>query len=97
MTKVNKQFIEKMQERLNEKEAEFTGELNYKNMALETLWYRAMESAKLLDITLAPDKDDVLARRVFREETRKELVDMGNFLWMLWERLGDDKAVIEDE
>lgn len=78
MTKVNKKFIEAMQKRLDEKEKIFTEKLNYKNMDLVYLRDNLIKAAINVDEGYVHEDD---------EKFKKELVDLANFCWMLWERL----------
>ena len=87
--KLNKNFRAACQARLDEKSPEYDGKdnpKNYKNMALDCLWYRLMEQTKLPEIVLG---QDLLVNKCFKEETKKELLDISNFCQMLWERLGE--------
>lgn len=56
------------------------------NVMWKTLWIRLMEQTKLPDVVLAPDSK--LINKCFKEATIKEIIDIANFCWMLWERLG---------
>jgi hypothetical protein len=92
MIEVNKDFIKAMQKRLDEKEKIYTGELSYKNMLPETLWFRITEQTKIPEVTLTPNEhQELLVKKVFKDETLKELVDIANLCWMLWERLEENK------
>lgn len=81
MTKVNEQFLEAMQKRLNEKEGVFVGGLNYKNISVYGLSKLIFEDANILGWKTEP------WRTMHSDDMKKLCVDISNRCWMLWERL----------
>jgi HD-like signal output (HDOD) protein len=79
-TKVNEKFIGAMQKRLEEKDKIYKGKLNYKSMAAWRLDERLNETIKAYEKTEFASK-----------ECMKKLVDIANFCWMTWERLGGNQ------
>ena len=87
MTEVNKDFIKAMQVRLDEKDPIYTGKKNYKNMDIGALIDRLDETIK--------DMDSVHCT----QDYLKELVDVANFLWMIWESVKEgrlNKGIVDD-
>lgn len=84
-TKVNKEFLAAMQERLDEKEDVFTGVLNYKEMTLYQLIGRLNEAGDKLLVLYKDEPNDT--------KLREKLIDLANFCWMLWERLGEPEKL----
>lgn len=78
MTNINKDFIKAMQERLDEKEKIYTGKKNYKNMSLERLSDR-------IGSTIGDFWRKFYCHK--NTQVKKELIDLANFCWMLWEKI----------
>jgi len=82
MTKVNKQFIEAMQKRIDGKPAEYDGAdnpKNYKNMSEYELSRLIKKDAEQLFHNVLSNPDKFIAM--------EQCIDIANRCWMLWERL----------
>jgi hypothetical protein len=80
MTKVNQDFIKAMQLRLDMKDGIYKDKKNYKNMHIGALISRLNKT--ILNMNSVYHEEDYL----------KELVDVANFCWMIWERVKESEV-----
>ena len=73
-------FAVEMEKRMAEKDKEFIGKNNYKNMKMSKLLKRWLTAGQLVTRFIQEGTD---------EFARKKLVDTANFCMMLFERMGE--------
>ena len=83
---INKNFIKEMEIRLETKEGIKT---DYRDrfVTLRALWQSLKENASIPDSVI--EKESLRRNRVFVAEAKKELVDIANLCWMIWEKIDE--------